>query len=115
MYNKLLCIRYSCLFIQDPIVISGISVAVKSYRVDYINSITGDQCGPAVVLSLTNEITACTSNDICNIRRDLILPGSCGNDDMYINVTVSATSVLGTGPPTQPLRIGWCCIKSCLI
>ena len=50
-----------------------------------------------------NEST-CASNSICKVRRNLILPESCGNDD--VDVTISATTVLGTGPPTQPARIG---------
>ena len=103
------CTGYVCTYIQEPIVISGISVAVKSYRVNYFNSATGDVCGPAAELSLANENTACTSSDLCKVRHDLTLPESCSNDN--ISVTVSATSVLGTGPPMQPLRIGWCSIK----
>ena len=89
--------------IQDPIVISEISVTVKSYSVDYFNPMTGDSCGPMVVLNLTSESRSCTSNELCKVRGDLIVPESCGNGD--IDVTVSATSLLGIGP-IQRLRIG---------
>ena len=82
---------------------------VKSYQVEYFNSITGNFCGPIATLNLMNEST-CVFNGICKIQRDLILPESCGNDD--VDVTISATTVLGTGPPTQSLRIGRYSIKT---
>ena len=70
---------------------------------DYLDPITGDVCGPLAVLNLTSDSISCTSNDLCKVRGDLIVPESCGNND--IDVTVSATSVLGTGP-MQRSRIG---------
>ena len=93
------------MYTQDPRIISGISVTVKSYRVGIFNSVTDDICGPTAILSFSNESTTldCRSSDECKIRGDLSLPESCGNDD--INVIISATSVLGTGP-TQILRVG---------
>ena len=94
--------------LQDPIAISGISVMVKSYRVEYFSSVTGNFCGPITTLNLMNEST-CAFNGICKVQRDLILPESCGNDD--VDVTISATTVLGTGPPTQSSRIGRYSIK----
>ena len=82
---------------------------VKSYKVKYFNSITGNFCGPIDTLNLMNEST-CVFNGICKVQRDLILPESCGNDD--VDVTISATTVLGTGPPTQSSRIGRYSIKT---
>ena len=76
---------------------NGFTDSDISYTISYTDVTTGNICGSATILQ-----SSCVT-DVCIHIFD-ILSSTC----MYsvpINVTVSATNIFGTGPPSHPIQI----------
>ena len=89
---------------QAPASISGINIAVQFFTVNY--SISGSVCDSKVIE--LNDQACDDGRNTCMVEYDVTsTTTNCTlNTRSHITVIVSATSDLGTGQRSQPIRIG---------
>jgi hypothetical protein len=73
----------------------GIDGSALSYILVYNNSVSGDGCGSAII-----PASSCAAG-VC--RHSFTYEGSgCSSFSTDVNITISATNILGIGPPSEP-------------
>ena len=81
---------------QGPFMIhEGVNVSATSYMIKYSDASTGELCG-----STSNSCVGGVCSEEFKIASSLCRPSA------DINVTVSAVTNLGEGPPTNPILEG---------
>jgi hypothetical protein len=64
----------------------------------YNNSVSGDGCGSATIPASSCAAGAC--------RHSFTYEGSgCSSLSTDVNITISATNILGIGPPSEPIIV----------
>ena len=85
---------------QQPSFISdGIDGSVRNYTITYFDSTFGSSCGSANI-----QASSCVDG-ICAHNFDILQSSSCPPSTAII-VSVVASNVLGSGPPSSPLFKG---------
>ena len=85
-------------FQMDLNITDGFAESVTSYTISYADLTSGSICSSATILH-----SSCAMNDICIHVFD-VLSSSC-SPLSPMNVTMSATNIFGTGPPSNPILI----------
>ena len=84
---------------QPSFIISdGIDGSATTYTLTYYNSISGIICGSAIVLATTCMDGVCRHTFTYE-------ESACGSSSISVNVTISATNHLGSGPASDPVMV----------
>ena len=90
----------SLLHIQEDLfnISSSISGSPINYSIKYASNIFSS----TVTFNSTVDLSSCKEDIGCEVQ----LPSSYCSQSTIINVTISATNILGEGPPSNPFTIG---------
>ena len=82
----------------------GIDGSALSYTLVYNNSVSGDGCGSATIPASSCIDQACRHSFTYD-------ESDCSSPSTDINITISATNILGIGLPSEPIFVHSMCDK----